>query len=123
MVMYEDDGEGYLTLRYEVVPSAAEVIRDVLNAPIESGETFQNKKRGLKAILDKYILIDAELGKKALRPENIVKLSRALGVSTDYLLTGCRNARDYTIIDGKLKDVSPQEYDRIMRMIDIMLEK
>ena len=29
----------------------------------------------------------AELGKKALRPENIVKLSRALGVSTDYLLT------------------------------------
>ena len=65
----------------------------------------------------------AELGKKALRPENIVKLSRALGVSTDYLLTGCRNARDYTIIDGKLKEVSPQEYDRIMRMIDIMLEK
>lgn len=63
--MYEDDGEGYLTLRYEVVPSAAEVIRDVLNAPIESGETFQNKKRGLKAIFDKYILIDAELGKKA----------------------------------------------------------
>ena len=65
----------------------------------------------------------AELGKKALRPENIVKLSRALGVSTDYLLTGYRNARDYTIIDGKLKEVSPQEYDRIMRMIDIMLEK
>ena len=65
----------------------------------------------------------AELGKKALRPGNIIKLSRALGVSTDYLLTGYRNARDYTIIDGKLKEVSPQEYDRIMRMIDIMLEK
>ena len=65
----------------------------------------------------------AELGKKALRPGNIIKLSRALGVSTDYLLTGYRNARDYTIIDGKLKEASPQEYDRIMRMIDIMLEK
>jgi len=65
----------------------------------------------------------AELGKKALRPENIVKLSRALGVSTDYLLTGCRNSIDYTIIGGKLKDISPQEYDRIMRMIDIMLEE
>lgn len=65
----------------------------------------------------------AELGKKALRPENIVKLSRALGVSTDYLLTGCRNVIDYAIIDGKLKKVSPQDYDRIMRMIDIMLEK
>ena len=65
----------------------------------------------------------AELGKKALRPENIVKLSRALGVSTDYLLTGCRNARDYSIIEGKLSEIPPQEYDRIMRMIDIMLEK
>ena len=65
----------------------------------------------------------AELGKKALRPENIVKLSRALGVSTDYLLTGCRNARDYSIIDDKLRAASPQKYDRIMRMIDIMLEE
>lgn len=65
----------------------------------------------------------AELGKKALRPENIVKLSRALGVSTDYLLTGCRNEIDYAVIDGKLKEVPPQDYDRIMRMIDIMLEK
>lgn len=65
----------------------------------------------------------AELDKKALRPENIVKLSRALGVSTDYLLTGCRNAMDYAVIDGKLKTLSPAEYDRIMRVIDIMLEK
>ena len=65
----------------------------------------------------------AELGKKALRPENIVKLSRALGVSTDYLLTGCRNDTDYRIIHGKLNDISPQQYDRIMRVIDIMLEK
>lgn len=36
----------------------------------------------------------AELGKKALRPENIVKLSQALGVSTDYLLTGKHNLID-----------------------------
>lgn len=33
----------------------------------------------------------AELGKKALRPENIIKISQALQVSTDYLLTGNRN--------------------------------
>lgn len=30
----------------------------------------------------------AENGRKALRPENIVKLSQALEVTTDYLLTG-----------------------------------
>ena len=65
----------------------------------------------------------AELGKKALRPENLVKLSYALGVSTDYLLTGCRNSIDYTIINGKLSNIPPEKYDRIMRMIDIMLEE
>ncbi len=50
MVMYEDDGKGNLLLKYEVVPSASEVIRDVLEAPIESGETFQNKKKGVKSV-------------------------------------------------------------------------
>lgn len=65
MVMYEDDGKGNLLLKYEVVPSASEVIRDVLEAPIESGETFENKRKNTKAILDKYIFIDADLGKKA----------------------------------------------------------
>lgn len=65
MVMYEDDSKGNLFLKYEAVPSANEVIRDVLEAPIESGETFGNKRKNTKAILDKYIFIDAELGKKA----------------------------------------------------------
>lgn len=66
MVMYEDYCKGELFLRYENTPSANEVIRDVLNAPIESGETFQNKKRGMKPINDKFILIDApSIGKKA----------------------------------------------------------
>ena len=76
-----------------------------------------------RAGMTSQTISSAELGKKALRPENLVKLSRALGVSTDYLLTGCRNASDYAIIDGKLKEVSPQEYNQIMRVIDIMLEK
>ena len=76
-----------------------------------------------RAGMTSQTISSAELGKKALRPENLVKLSRALGVSTDYLLTGCRNANDYVIIDGKLKEVSPQEYNQIMRVIDIMLEK
>lgn len=65
----------------------------------------------------------AELGKKALRPENIVKLSSALGVSTDYLLTGHRNSIDYAAIHSKLAHVSPEQYDKIMCVIDIMAEK
>ena len=42
----------------------------------------------------------AELNKKSLRAENIIKISQALGVSTDYLLTGNRNEQDYTTLKG-----------------------
>ena len=65
----------------------------------------------------------AELGKKALRPENIIKISQALQVSTDYLLTGNRNTRDYITLDSKLATVDSTKYDRIMRVVDIMLEE
>ena len=65
----------------------------------------------------------AELNKKSLRAENIIKISQALGVSTDYLLTGNRNEQDYTTLGGKLSAVVPEKYDRIMRIIDIILEE
>ena len=65
----------------------------------------------------------AELNKKSLRAENIIKISQALGVSTDYLLTGNRNEQDYTTLNGKLSAVVPEKYDRIMRIIDIILEE
>ena len=65
----------------------------------------------------------AELGKKALRPENISKISQALQVSTEYLLTGTRNTSDYITLDSKLATVDSAKYDRIMRVVDIMLEE
>lgn len=65
----------------------------------------------------------AENGRKALRPENIVKLSQALGVTTDYLLTGKADPQpDYTILNQKLVGVDSKMYARIMRMIEIMPE-
>lgn len=69
MVMYTSDVSSHtLILDYDNVPGAQEVIRDVLNAPIDIGETFQNKQKGKKAILvkDEKIKINAKLGKKAL---------------------------------------------------------
>ena len=65
----------------------------------------------------------AELDKKSLRAENIIKISQALEVSTDYLLTGDRNEKDYLTLDGKLTAVAPDKYNRIMRIIDIILEE
>ena len=36
------------------------------------------------------MISNLELGKKAIRPENLVKLCDALGVSADYILRGSR---------------------------------
>lgn len=65
----------------------------------------------------------AELGKKALRPENIVRISQTLNVSTNYLLTGNRNSIDYMVITTRLNGLNQKQYDRIMRVIEIMSEE
>lgn len=63
----------------------------------------------------------AELGKRAMRPENLLKLSEALGVSTDYLLTGYRNDRDINSINDKLNALSPNQQNAIEMIIDDLL--
>lgn len=64
MVMYEDDNKGDLYLRYEVVPSANEIIKDLVMAPIEFGDSFSSKKKNKKPTIDKYLIVDCKLGKK-----------------------------------------------------------
>lgn len=52
----------------------------------------------------------AELGKKALRPENIIKICSALEISTDYLLLGKISDRDCSILSQKVSELSPAQY-------------
>lgn len=66
MVVYEDNNEGVLSLKYDYTPSASEVVRDIVDAPIEQKETFQSKRKGSKATIDKYVaIVAAGLGDKA----------------------------------------------------------
>ena len=64
-----------------------------------------------------------EQGRREPSLQGIVEIGEVFGVSTDYLLTGCRNSADYTVINGKLDKVSPEKYDKIMRIMDIVLEE
>ncbi|MDO5408952.1 MAG: helix-turn-helix transcriptional regulator [Lachnospiraceae bacterium] len=66
---------------------------------------------------------NAERGVKALRPENIVKLSQAFQVSTDYILTGHRNSADYLFMEVKLSTLTQKQSDRMMRAIKFLLEE
>lgn len=60
----------------------------------------------------------AEAGKRGMRPENLLKISSALGVSADYLLTGERVDIDYKMITSKLRQLSSQQIKIIENIID-----
>lgn len=64
------------------------------------------------------LMSTAERGAKAIRPENLLKISKALGVSADYLLSGEIIDRDFDNISAKLKNLSPDQIRRIERIID-----
>lgn len=60
----------------------------------------------------------AETGKKALRPENIIKLCEVLDISTDYLLLGRVGTGDHDILSQKVSQLTPSQYRHLEDMID-----
>lgn len=71
-----------------------------------------------KADVTPQMLSTAERGTKAIRPENLLKISVALEVSTDYLLTGEIIDKDLSLLSDKLKSVSPEQLRTIEKVID-----
>lgn len=60
----------------------------------------------------------AEAGKRAMRPENLLKLSSALDVSADYLLTGDIVDKDLLLLADKLRQLSPSQLRIVENVID-----
>jgi len=68
------------------------------------------------------LMSTAERGTKAIRPENLLKISKALGVSADYLLTGEIINKDLNIITDKMKVLSTEQIRTIEKIIDRCIE-
>ena len=64
----------------------------------------------------------AESGKRAMRPENLMKISEALGVSADYLLTGDVIDKDLFLISEKLQRLTPEQLRLVENLIDACSE-
>ena len=60
----------------------------------------------------------AESGKRAMRPENLLKISSALCVSTDYLLTGEIIDKDLLLLSDKLQRLSASQLRIIENIVD-----
>lgn len=60
----------------------------------------------------------AESGKRASRPENLMRIAAVLGVSTDYLLTGDIIDKDRLLLSEKLVKLTASEVRIIESIID-----
>lgn len=60
----------------------------------------------------------AELGKKALRPENIINICSALDISPDYLLLGKISGEDKSLLIQKVSQLTPVQYHHLEDIID-----
>lgn len=60
----------------------------------------------------------AEAGKRAMRPENLLKIATALEVSADYLLTGEIIDKDLLILADKLRTLTPSQVRIVEGIID-----
>ena len=87
--------------------------------------TERRKKLGMtqemlaeKGDLTPQFVSYAELGKRAMRPENVIKLAKALEVSADYLLTGDIVDKDLLILSDKMRKLSPEMLRIVESIID-----
>ena len=71
---------------------------------------FTQEDLAEKANVTSQMISNAELGKKAMRPENIIKLCSVLGISTDYLLNGVINDTDISLLKDKLGQLQPVQF-------------
>lgn len=94
---------------------------------LEMGKRIISRRKQLRltqeelaeaADLTPQTISTAELGKKALRPSNIIKLCNALVVSPDYLLLGRISDTDHSILTQKIACLSPEQYWHLEDIID-----
>lgn len=60
-----------------------------------------------------------ENGKKAIRPENLVKLSNVLGISTDYILKGIRTNAEISDLSQRISKLSERGQYMVKGVIEL----
>ena len=68
------------------------------------------------------MISNLERGKKAIRPENIVKLCEALDVSAEYILRGISLMSDIGEVMKKYIALSREKQEAVERIINLLSE-
>ena len=98
----------------------------------EMGERIYHCRKSLKLTQEELaekvgvstqMISNLETGKKAIRPENLVKICKALNISTDYILTGSQSKHIADSIVDQLVHLPPKELQIVTSMIECIGEK
>lgn len=68
------------------------------------------------------MISSAELGQKAIRPENLAKMAKVLGVSADYLLTGEFSDTDIRRLRDKLSVFGYEQLQQVEQILDACIQ-
>lgn len=69
------------------------------------------------------MISNLELGKKAIRPENLAKVCEVLELSANFVLTGSNTKITIDIVSEKLIQLTNEELQMVNDMIDYMNNK
>ena len=75
-----------------------------------------------RADVSPQMLSTAERGSKSILSENLMKISKALNVTADYLLTGRMVEADANALTERILSASPEAQHKIERIVDILTE-
>jgi len=64
------------------------------------------------------MISNLELGKKAIRPDNLVKLCNVLGTSADYILTGNFYGVDSDGLVKSINALTPRELEAVTLLVE-----
>lgn len=69
------------------------------------------------------MISNLELGRKAIRPENLIKLCSVLKVSADYVLCGKKSEAENIVLAAKLAQLSSRHQQIIGELIDSLISE
>lgn len=93
------------------------------------GQRIMSRRKALKLTQEELaekigvstqMISNLELGKKAIRPENLAKVCDVLGLSADFVLTGSNASTAVDMIADKLLCLTEKELQMVNDMIDYM---
>ncbi|MBE6903972.1 MAG: helix-turn-helix transcriptional regulator [Ruminococcaceae bacterium] len=69
------------------------------------------------------MISNLERGNKAIKIENLIKISEILNVSTDYILIGKHTEKDVNSVLNRISNLSDVDYKMIDMLIEYCLNK